>query len=748
MKLRNLLKALSLFALMSCAEAQQGICKVTQNSSDQAYYLTGVKGRVGTGIFRYESENLNIASVDSKTGKITSKLKPGQRDVFVTVVVTQLGNTNYYPSKKSCRLLLERQDLAPTVVRVMPERSSKITPTLSCPRDVTIFYGTQSSMTASRPASNSQGKFSYHIAQNQQDVAAVDNNTGNVTIHGVGEATIQAKQEQYGDYIEGSCQYTLTVKKVASQIVVVNQMREKYEPGSQTLCIRVNGADKSLQPIGRVILYERGNNNSLAFTKIAGDSVADLSFNLATLGQHDLTVVYEGDQYHTSSQLSLSRAIARRQEAQTIIFQGLSNRIFGNGDTVLKINSDIVRSSSGLPVNLRSVTKDVCVVDNNSDVTLKDIGTCTLVANQAGNDAYAQANEVRHSFQVEMGQFQFFGTSELRTGVFGWPYGTGGYADSAVNISGHGAGIAPYTYRLAEGQSLPPGLSLDPSGKLSALFLTQVGSYAFTVSAYDSRDRHVGSRQYTMNVNKKPGCIAFDFYNRAQIESIVLHHQDDKNKIDLPGLRGFCKSYEEARITQNYLAFPKEYEHRIQYKTNDVVSIEGSKIIIKKAGRASIEAIYLPNKNEEGASTSYHFTVERAVSNIALTVGDATYGDKIGLTAHVAGYKPTGSVQFFSDSHLLGTVSLSGHVAVLTVDKLSGGTHTLHAVYSGDANNQSSQSPIKNLLVRKTAGHISFPQNTYHAVYGEKFVFPQAQKKTASKGRLSYRSLNPEKVIV
>lgn len=928
MKLSNLFKALSLFLLMSCVDAQEAGCSVDQDSNG-SYYFSPPRNVVGSGIFTYKVDDPGMASIDSETRKITPKLKFHQRKAFVTVEVTQEAvYRKYKASKKYCRLSLTRNDSGMTVVAVGSEGSPQITPTLSCPKDMIIAYGLQTPITPGSPASNSQAPFTYHIDAAEHSIATVDERSGNLAIHGVGEAMIQVKQAKHGNYDEASCQYKLTVRKINSVIYFPNSSRQAYPPSQQTLQVQVHSQNSAVRPTGgRVSLHDRAHRQ-LASADLGGDGFGNLSLDFSNPGLSNchsctLEVRYDGGKYHQPSKADIKLTVSQpvRKDAQTIQFPSLNDQIYSgkhsplisiaahatsglpvtlqskvpaicqiengrvrlksigrcmivarqsgndqydsaeevsryfqikqesttqivtcagadvidygqavhvraqveghqptgevsffdgekllgkvslvNGEAQLnnfsrlpagqrtltavysgdmnnshsqsapralqvkkitqtitfaalndrfyadasfQIAPGMMRSSSGLPVSVQSVTPEICVVDNGA-VKLDNIGTCTLVANQAGDDTYAQANEVRQSFQVKMGQFQFFGPSELRAGVFGWSYGTGEYADSLVNVSGQGAGVAPYTYRLAAGETLPPGLSLDPSGKLSALSLTQVGSYAFTVAVYDSRNRHVGSRQYTMNVNKKPGCIAFDFYNTAQIESIALHHQEDKNKIDLPGLRGFCKKYDEATVTQNYLAFPKKYAHAIQYKTNDVVGIEGSKIVIRKAGRASIEAIYLPNENEEGASTSYHFTVERAVSNIALTVEDATYGDKIGLTAHVAGYKPTGSVQFFSASHLLGTASLNGHVAVLTVDQLSGGTHTLHAVYSGDTNNQSSQSPIKNLFVRKTAGHISFPQSIYHVAYGEKFVFPQAQKKTASKGRLSYHSLNPE----
>lgn len=56
-------------------------------------------------------------------------------------------------------------------------------------------------------------------------------------------------------------------------------------------------------------------------------------------------------------------------------------------------------STSGLAVTLGSSTPDVCTLSG-STVSFVAVGTCTLVANQAGNDSFNPAPEVTQSFAV------------------------------------------------------------------------------------------------------------------------------------------------------------------------------------------------------------------------------------------------------------------------------------------------------------------------------------------------------------
>ncbi|MEO7761284.1 MAG: Ig-like domain-containing protein [Casimicrobiaceae bacterium] len=70
-------------------------------------------------------------------------------------------------------------------------------------------------------------------------------------------------------------------------------------------------------------------------------------------------------------------------------------------------------------------------------------------------------------------------------------------------------------------------------------------------------------------------------------------------------------------------------------------------------------------------------------------------GQSVTLTATVAGASPTGTVQFKDGGANLGApVTLVGSTASLSTSALTQGTHSITAVYIGDANNTSSTSPV------------------------------------------------------
>jgi hypothetical protein len=76
------------------------------------------------------------------------------------------------------------------------------------------------------------------------------------------------------------------------------------------------------------------------------------------------------------------------QASQTINFAPLGNQPYGAPRFTVNATA-----SSGLPVNVGSLTTSVCTVST-STVTVVSVGTCTLRASQAGNASFQAAPDV------------------------------------------------------------------------------------------------------------------------------------------------------------------------------------------------------------------------------------------------------------------------------------------------------------------------------------------------------------------
>jgi YVTN family beta-propeller protein len=134
-----------------------------------------------------------------------------------------------------------------------------------------------------------------------------------------------------------------------------------------------------------------------------------------------------------------------------------------------------------------------------------------------------------------------------------------------------------------------------------------------------------------------------------------------------------------------------------------------------------------------GSSTSsrLNLTVNRAASSTAVTgTTSAIYGQPVTLIASVLPQftgTPIGKVHFYDGATLMGTATLSSGSATLITSTLSGGAHSITAVYDGDTNFMDSDSSASLLTVTvsratSTAG-ISLLLGSNPSTYGVPLFF-------------------------
>jgi hypothetical protein len=123
-------------------------------------------------------------------------------------------------------------------------------------------------------------------------------------------------------------------------------------------------------------------------------------------------------------------------------------------------------------------------------------------------------------------------------------------------------------------------------------------------------------------------------------------------------------------------------------------------------GLHTITATYTPDTgNFTGSNGSTGQRVGAvATSTTVLSVAPATvmYGDTASLTAVVAPAFATGTVSFYEGTTLLGTASVNGSaIAVLPINTLGAGVHTIVAKYNGDPGVPANTSNTVQLTVTK-----------------------------------------------
>jgi len=139
--------------------------------------------------------------------------------------------------------------------------------------------------------------------------------------------------------------------------------------------------------------------------------------------------------------------------------------------------------------------------------------------------------------------------------------------------------------------------------------------------------------------------------------------------------------------------------------SNGVASLSTNTLAV---GSHSITASYGGDAgNAPSVSGATVVSVSKAVSNTTLSSSAASVatGQSVTLSVSIAGASPTGTVQFFEGTALLGSATLNAAgAASLVVNGLGDGSHSITAMYSGDADNAGSASQVLVQTVGATSG--------------------------------------------
>lgn len=147
------------------------------------------------------------------------------------------------------------------------------------------------------------------------------------------------------------------------------------------------------------------------------------------------------------------------------------------------------------------------------------------------------------------------------------------------------------------------------------------------------------------------------------------------------------------------------------------------------AGAHSITAKYSGDANYlASTSTAITQTVNQAATstNLASSLNPSTYGQTATLTATVqgpSGVSTTGTVTFLDGTTPLGSATLSGNSAQLTIASLGAGTHSLAASYGGNSNLLASTSTAVSQVVSQASTTTTVSSSANPASAGQPVIF-------------------------
>ncbi len=159
-------------------------------------------------------------------------------------------------------------------------------------------------------------------------------------------------------------------------------------------------------------------------------------------------------------------------------------------------------------------------------------------------------------------------------------------------------------------------------------------------------------------------------------------------------------TYTTMRLLVNGDTYASAISGTPAFMTTASNSVGGFPITVSGLTSANYELALLPGTLNVIVDAIGNATTTTLTANPNST----QYGDPVTLTATVAPPAVIGTVGFYDGPVFLGEGSVSAGIATLTTTLLNAGTHTITAIYNGDAKYASSTSAPVSVIVAKKQG--------------------------------------------
>jgi len=371
-------------------------------------------------------------------GNVLTGVAPGT----CTVTATKAGDAQYEPASASVD------------VQIDPAAQADFTATAT---PATIPY--LGSTTLGSTGGSGTGAVTFGVTAGASNCQV----TGNVlTGIGVGSCTVTATKAADINYHAATATVVVLVTKAAQPALAVTATPPALALHSTASLATTGGA----------------GTGAVTYAVTSGAAACSLAGAVVTataVGTCDITATKEADATYESASGTVQISVGKAP--QTITFTALGNKVLGDPDFTVSASA-----SSGLVVSFKTDTPQVCSVTG-TNVRLLGLGTCRVVASQAGDTTYAVAVDVLQAFTVAAPPT--VGSSVSGTTPAGpaaadiatpaWVFaepGTGRYQN---------AGFIPLTGHPKSPSEAPPAGMSFPMGLFDLVAVSGVPGSSFTV---------------------------------------------------------------------------------------------------------------------------------------------------------------------------------------------------------------------------------------------------------------------------
>ncbi len=650
----------TLNVLKNNQELSFGISDVSKKYGDSSFTMIA-NHPVGDGDVTYSSSDNSVATVDN-SGTVVIV---GVGTVTITATAAETGS--YFVASASYVL---------TVSKASQKLTFNVSTVSKRPGD--------SSFTIAANHAVGDGDVTY--SSSNKNVAIVDN-SGKVTIVGIGTTTIKAQASETEYYNSVVTSYSLIVesKDVQELSFSVSTVNKKYGNSDFTvsaICTVGDGA----------ITYSSSNPNV---------ATVDNSGKVTIIGVGTTTITATAAETNTYASAAASYSLNVAKGSQVLSFPSSSvNKKYGD----LFFTLSAIHSVGDGIVTYSTSDPTIALVDNNGKVTIVGVGTVTITATASATSHYKAAS-ASYSLNVEQKNVQEL---SFPKSIVNKKYGDSNY----TIVANHAVGDGDVTYSSSNTNVA----TVDNSGTVT---IVGVGTATITATAAETSDYSSSSASYSLNVDKSNQLLSFP------VSSV------NKTEGDSPFSIIVTHSVGDGTVT---------------YSSSDmnVATVDNSgRVTIIGLGTATITAKASSTSHYKAAAASYSLNVStKSAQNMSFPFSnvDKEYGDS-SFTVSVAHPVGDGAITYSSSNPNVATVDNSGNVIIVGV-----GMTTITAT-AAETSDYSSSSASYSLNVAKGSQELSFPISTINKKYGELF-FTIGATHSVGDGTVTYSTSNPTVALV
>jgi len=448
------------------------------------------------------------------------------------------------------------------------------------------------------------------------------------------------------------------------------------------------------------------------------------SFTTSTLavGNHSITAVYSGDANFTGNTSPVASPVVNPAATTTTVASSPNPSVFGQPVT-LTATASAVSPGAGTPTGTVSFFDGATLLGTATlnaggqatfTTSTLAVGTRSITAVYGGDANFTGSTSPTVSPVVNQAATTTTVASSPNPSVFGQPV----TLTATTSAVAPGAGTPTGTASFFDGATLLGTATLNASGQASFTTSTlAVGTHSITAV-------YAGDANFTGSTSPAVSPVV----NKAATTTTVVASPN-------PSVFG-----QPVTLT----ATTSAVSPGTGTPTGTASFFDGATLLgtamLNAAGQAafttstlalgthSITAVYAGDANFTGStSPAVSPVVNKAASTttVASSPNPSVFGQSVTLTATATAVSPgagtpTGTASFFDGATLLGTATLNAAgQASFTTSTLAVGTHSITAVYAGDANFTGSTSPVTTPVVNQAATTMTLASSPNPSAFGQ-----------------------------